>query len=289
MVTLPAPPYSYETGKTSASVNWKVGKGNGRTIKGITIHHWGSSMNLDFDGIVNFLCSPRPSNPTSAHYVAQGKDQNGKVSRRVACIVDPEDIAYACGNWNGNLTTISIECRPNCSAEDLEVVAQLIARLRNQYGNLPLYPHSYWVSTECPGSNYRAQLAWLSNRANAILGGSSSTPAPTPTPTKVVNTMTMDDAKALFTGYAIVKDVYAKDPNTADRVAPSTLLEGTAADARAVKNSVAALTTQVTALSASVKALADAQGLSGDQLVAAVKAAADQALANLTVTLSSGK
>lgn len=180
MINLPTPPYSYETNKTSASTNWKPGLGNGRKIESITIHHWGASMSLDFDGIVNFLCSPRPANPTSAHYVAQGSDQHGAKKPRVACIVDPDDIAYHAGNWQGNLTSIGIECRPNGTADDMETVAQLIARLRNQYGPLPLKPHSAWTSTECPGDNYRAKLTWLHNRANAILAAAAN-----PTPAKV--------------------------------------------------------------------------------------------------------
>jgi hypothetical protein len=182
-------PYSYETSKTSASVNWKPGAGNGRHITGITLHWWGSSLHLDFDGIVNFLCSPRPANPTSAHYVAQGKDQNGKVSARVACIVDPEDIAYACGNWNGNLTTISIECRPNCTAEDREVVAQLVAKLRSQYGHLPLYPHSHWTSTACPGA-WAPHLGEISARADAINAGAVAPKPPTP-PAAVATTVAL--------------------------------------------------------------------------------------------------
>jgi hypothetical protein len=174
--------YSYETGLTSAPVNWRAGAGNGRKVTGITIHHWGSSNGLDFDGIVRFLCSPRPSNPTSAHYVAQGRDGKGNISPRVACIVDPDDIAYACGSWAANLSQISIECRPECSPEDREVVAQLIAKLRDQYGPLPLVGHQHWVPDACPGSNWMAALPWLSTRADQIRAG-APTIAPTPTPT----------------------------------------------------------------------------------------------------------
>lgn len=184
MTNLPAPPYSYETAKTASSVNWKSGVGNGRKVTGITIHHWGASKGLDFDGIVNFLCSPRPNNPTSAHYVAQGKDAKGNVKPRVSCIVDPDDIAYACGNWNGNLSTVSIECRPECWAEDREVVAQLIARIWNVYGIVPIYPHSHWTATECCGDNWRANLVWLKNRATEILKGVAVKPSTNPTPTK---------------------------------------------------------------------------------------------------------
>lgn len=182
MVNLPAPPYSYETGKTSATGMWKPGPGNGRVVKGITIHHWGSTPRLDFDGTVNFLCSYRPKAPTSAHYVAQGVNAFGIRQPRVACIVDPDDIAYACGNWDANLTQISIECRPECTPEDQEIVAQLIARLWNQYGYLPLVGHRHWVADDCPGDNWMAVLPSLEARAHAILNGAAPAPAPAPKP-----------------------------------------------------------------------------------------------------------
>lgn len=196
MTNLPAPPYSYETGLTSATCNWKVGAGNGRAVTGITIHHWGSSMGLDFDGIVGFLVSPRPANPTSAHYVAQGVDAHGNDSKRVACIVDPDDIAYACGTWAANLSQISIECRPECTDADREVVAQLIARLRNQYGPLPLVGHKHWVPDDCPGDPWMANLGWLDQRADQILAVTPAPVAPTPTPT-VIASVPEDDMKLI--------------------------------------------------------------------------------------------
>jgi hypothetical protein len=153
--------YTLQTQYTSASCNWKPGAGNGRVVKGITIHWWGR-LGSSFEGIRDFLCSARPLNPTSAHYVAQGADANGVPRPLVACIVDPDDIAYACGNWTGNLTTISIECRPEARDADYAVVAELCVNLRKTYGKVPIYPHNYWVATDCPG-------AWDIARLNRMI------------------------------------------------------------------------------------------------------------------------
>lgn len=165
--------YTLETSRTSDPVNWKPGgPGSGRVVTGITIHHWGGN-GQNFDTVVDFLCSPRPANPTSAHYVVQGADADGTVNPRVACIVSPDDIAYACGNWDANVHTESIECRPEGRPADLEIVAELIADIWKAHGQeLPLYPHSHWCADDCPGDNYRAQLNWLATRAREINSGS---------------------------------------------------------------------------------------------------------------------
>lgn len=143
--------YDYITKYTAASDMYMQGR-QGRTVQSITIHHWGKSHNLDFLGIVRFLCSSRPANPTSANYVTQGRDKNGKIARKVACIVDPDDTAYHCGDWFGNTTSIGIECRPYPTDADYQVYGALVYRLRSVYGNVPLHPHKYWSPTECPGA-----------------------------------------------------------------------------------------------------------------------------------------
>lgn len=179
--------YRYDTSHTAAGTNWSHGR-QGHRVNGITIHHWGASRHLDFYGIVGFLCSPRPANPTSAHYVAQGVDQRGNIDRRVACIVDPDDTAYHAGNWAANLSTIGIECRPHPTAEDYDVIGELVADLRVRYGHLPLYEHRHWTATECPGTwslrriEDRAQV-WAASRGEGDgTGGGASAPTPKPRP-----------------------------------------------------------------------------------------------------------
>ena len=177
--------YRYITKYSAAATNWSRGR-QGHRITGITIHHWGASRRLSFLGIVKFLCGARPANPTSAHYVAQGRNAFGIKSRRVACIVDCDDTAYHAGNWAANLTNIGIECRPYPTAEDYDVIGELVADLRARYGPLPLYPHRHWTATACPGDwdldriEQAAQI-WAAKRGRGGgSGGGASAPKPKP-------------------------------------------------------------------------------------------------------------
>lgn len=289
--------YEYITKYTSNQDNWKKGR-QGNKVEGITIHHWGSSHSLDYLGIVTFLCSYRPTNPTSAHYVAQGVDQNGKSARKVACIVDPEDTAYHAGNWQANLTEIGIECRPYPTDADYDVIAELVARLWVTYGKLPLYPHRHWTSTECPGHYDVARIQKEAEaKYPALKAGTTPPTTTTPTPT---STPEEDDPLAGYTLDQIAEAVLTGKP--ADRIpAPkanvaadpknptwttSSYLYYTYASLMDARGQITALTTQVAALAAAVKALADSQGVSGDDLVAAVKEAANEALSGLSVTLT---
>lgn len=126
------------------SPNYTAGR-QGNAISSITIHWWDDpSKGPTFEGIVGWLCNP--ASQVSAHYVVTGTD------RRVACIVDPANIAWHAGNWVGNQTSIGIECDPRCRDEDYDVIAELVAELRKTYGDLPLRPHRSWTTTSCPGN-----------------------------------------------------------------------------------------------------------------------------------------
>lgn len=117
--------------------------GRDRKVEAIAIHWWGDPKNNpSFEGIVNYLC--RANGSSSAHYIATGTD------RRVACIVAPGDNAWATNS--ANPTTIAIECDPRCRPEDYDVVAELIADIRDTYGDIPLVPHKQFVATACPGN-----------------------------------------------------------------------------------------------------------------------------------------
>jgi hypothetical protein len=142
-------------------------------INAITIHWWDEPSNHpSFDGVISTFVSG--SRKTSAHYIAE--------AGRVACVVDPDDRAWACGDGvgegsGGNDKSISIECNPRQSNGDYETIAQLIADLRSTYGNLPLYPHRHWTSTTCPGTY---DLTRLDNLARGKKGGGASQPAAKP-------------------------------------------------------------------------------------------------------------
>jgi hypothetical protein len=127
------------TPKAETRATWGVD----RQIRDIVIHWWGDpSQNPQFDGIINTLCNP--ANQRSAHYVATG------TSRQVACLVSPEDNAWA--TVQENPYSIAIECDPRCRDEDYDVVAELIADIRSAYGDLPLKPHHDFFATACPGN-----------------------------------------------------------------------------------------------------------------------------------------
>lgn len=125
----------------------------------IVIHYWGV-MGQKFENVVRYLC--RPNGNTSAHYVVE--------DGRVACIVDPKDTAWHAGNWAANQKGIGIECRPEATDGDYQTVGELVKRLRDIYGDLPLYPHNKFKSTDCPGS-------WDLERIDCIARGlESATP-----------------------------------------------------------------------------------------------------------------
>jgi hypothetical protein len=150
--------------------------GQPRVIKGITIHWWGDpSTNPSFDGVRDYLC--RANGNTSAHVVATGD------GRRVACIVNYSDVAWACGNAVGNATTISIECDPRCRDEDYDVVAEVVADIRSAFGDVPIYSHKMWFNTNCPG-NYdidRIDKLSYTKQSNAQWGQvTDKTPPPVP-------------------------------------------------------------------------------------------------------------
>lgn len=123
--------------------------GRPRTIEAIAIHWWGDpNQNPTFQGIVNHLISP--SAGVSAHFVASG------TGRQVAQLVNLSDASWATNS--ANPYTISIECDPRCRPEDYDVVAEVIAQIRDAYGNLPLVPHNKFVATACPGNYSLSKL-----------------------------------------------------------------------------------------------------------------------------------
>lgn len=83
------------------------------------------------------------------------------------------------GDWDANLTSIGIECRPEATDADYATVAWLIAWLRARYGDHPLYPHKQFTQTTCPG---RWDLARLDRLARGQTGGGDVSGAMRPVP-----------------------------------------------------------------------------------------------------------
>lgn len=158
--------YQYITSKTSPNQNARNSK-----ITGLTIHWWGTPSGQSPEGVVSWLCDKRAG--TSAHYVVS--------EGTVWCLVDPERRAWHAGNSKANHTQIGIELDPNQSrrAATEKTAAALIADLRAVYGNLPLYPHRHWTSTQCPGNWDLGRLDRLARgvKPGVPIGGGASAPA----------------------------------------------------------------------------------------------------------------
>lgn len=149
--------------------------GRPRTIDGIVIHHWGVTGQTH-DGVVNFFVNG--PGETSAHFVVS--------DGRIHCLVSPLDAAWHSGNAVGNATTIGIECRPEATDADYATVAELVAYLRSEYGNLPLTPHRQWQSTACPG-------VWDLNRINQLAGAAAIAPQSSTTTKRIFQHMTPNE------------------------------------------------------------------------------------------------
>ena len=161
--------YKYEV-KASPNYSSRARYGHGSKVRGITIHHWGST-GQSHDGVVRYLTRPRGN--TSAHYVVS--------AGRVTQIVDDSLAAWHSGNNRGNGTTIGIECRPEMSAGDFDTLVELCIELERVHGSLKYYAHSDWKATACPGK-YREKLGELVRRVNAKDKGSTSAAKPKPKP-----------------------------------------------------------------------------------------------------------
>lgn len=178
-----------------------------RVIEGITLHWWGDpNQNPSFNGIRDYLC--RAGGNTSAHYVATG------TNRQVACIVSPLDIAWHSGSAWGNARTIGIELDPRGRAEDMDVVAELIADIRSAFGDVPLYWHNYFIQTTCPGVytaliDHIDQLSYTKySAAEWGQGGDINPKAPVPAPVPA-QTPTTTPVDTLFKLYVAGKQVGA--------------------------------------------------------------------------------
>ena len=138
--------------------------GQPRTLEGIVIHHWGLPGQTH-DGVVDFFVNGPGT--TSAHFVVS--------AGRIHCLVSPLDAAWHCPGKNA--THIGIECRPEATDSDYATVAELVAWLRSEYGNLPLSKHRDWYATACPGVWDLARIDRLA-ASSTITAQSSSTSTP---------------------------------------------------------------------------------------------------------------
>lgn len=109
---------------------------------GIAIHWWGTPVGQSIDSVRSTFVSG--ARQTSAHF--------GATDGIVDCYVNPDDVAWANGNWAANLSKISIECDPRQSDGDYYAVAWTVAYIRSIYGDRPLFRHRDFYNTECCGT-----------------------------------------------------------------------------------------------------------------------------------------
>ena len=165
------------------------------TIEGIVIHHWGIEGQR-FKSVMNTLIYGN----VSANYILE--------AGKVACLVAPGLRAWHVRNndyqkvmkgiYDINARTIGIECRPECTAGDVETLCQLIAELWCDYGVVPLYVHSDFMNTYCAGK-YNAKLPYISKRSQEIYNS-------------IINNVEGGDNKMVLTDneVAFVKDLFRK-------------------------------------------------------------------------------
>lgn len=176
--------YDYIT-KYNAKKYTPASRGKG-TIRGIIIHYWGID-GQKFDNVCNFFVNG--SGGTSAHYVVE--------AGKVACLVAPKNIAWHAGNWAYNVGYIGIECRPEMSAADLETLCELVAELKDTYGDLKIIGHKDVKNTACPG-RYYDKLSYIDRRSDELRKGSGKSPAPKVTTHKVVRGDTLSSIAARY-------------------------------------------------------------------------------------------
>lgn len=134
---------------------------------GITVHWWGDNTGADnHDNIVNYFASQSANGVKSVNYVLS--------DNKISCLVSPDNVAWA--SQSGNATTISVETQPTLGPEGYKKWGWLIDQLEQRYGKtLPIYPHSYWFSTACPGT---LDLNRIRQEANKWRTGQYDTVAP---------------------------------------------------------------------------------------------------------------
>lgn len=146
---------------------------------GITVHWWGDGTGAsNHDNIVNYMNNGAAQGAKSVNYVLS--------DNKITLCVSPDNVAWT--SQSGNPTTISVETQPTLGAEGYKKWGWLVDQLEQRYGkSLPLYKHSYWFATACPGT---IDLDRIRTEANKWKGGvydqaapPTSTPTPTPVPT----------------------------------------------------------------------------------------------------------
>jgi hypothetical protein len=138
---------------------------------GITVHWWGDGTGAsNHDNIVNYMNAQAEQGNKSVNYVLS--------DNKITLCVSPDNVAWC--SQSGNATTISVETQPTLGAEGYKKWGWLVDQLEQRYGKtLPLYKHSYWFQSACPGT---IDLNRIRSEANKWKFGGEYNPAPKPVP-----------------------------------------------------------------------------------------------------------
>ncbi len=253
--------------------HYTEGRG-GHAIEGVTVHHMAGDLSLA-DCLRVWQAAP-----TSAHYAV---DRDG----RVAQMVHDRDTAWACGDWDANCRTISVEHANSGSGPwtvheaAMEAGAHLVAAICLAYGlgrpewGVNVFPHCHWAQTACPGELWGSQRDGYIERCR----------------------MWYDRMAAGEEGDMTPNDFWAFDNGEGGKNAWRTLREvqrrigawwdGT--DERGgLLTQLAALRVEVAALDGAVRALAASQGADPDAVAKAVSEAVAARLAAIRLSVEGG-
>jgi len=155
--------------------NYLIGR-NGVKISEITIHHMAGVLTAEECGRL----FENPDRLSSTHY---GVGKNGEIG----LYVDEKNTAYANGNFNSNLRSVTIETSNSSVGGDYPVSDKVLAELiklvadiakRNNLGKLVngknLTPHNKYAATACPGRYLLSKMDYIAEEANKINGYESA-------------------------------------------------------------------------------------------------------------------
>lgn len=214
-----------------------------------------------YEGSITTL--QNPSRQASAHYVVSGDD--------VAQLVSEDDTAWHCGNSWYNKRSLSIElCGTTAdppSRGTLATAAALMADMSRRWlggkrlvlgkdGNVML--HKWVYDTSCPSTT---DIGYLLEKANANLGYED------------------ESEEDMQLGDMIVDDGYIMDGSTYANVGNCIYW---------AERNTEKLLAEVSALSAAVKALAEAKGADPDEVAAKVGEAVKAKLEGISLSVTAG-
>lgn len=184
--------------------------------------------------------------------------------------------AYAiCQNINDPVTDAQLDSLARTIAADM--LAGFVRR------DAQIHGHRCVAWKDCPAAKMWARMAELRRLVSHYVSTGLTTPKPPITPAIPEDNMTDYTPADLkeYAGVGVHGQMLGRSGVTIGQA-----IDSTRKDAAASRAMLATLNIQVTSLSAAVQTLAQNQGIDPDAIIAAVKAAADDALADLKITLA---